>query len=103
MGWASGSEIMEGLITRAKLHIPNLGERQDFYVGTIQLLEGGDWDCQPACLGETRYGTQRCFSSTLGGGRAPSAVSVSRIMVLAESHGTTSPRLPACTSLQLGL
>lgn len=51
MGWASGSEVMDGIIGAAKRHIPDDSARKQFYMEAIHTLENSDWDTQNECEG----------------------------------------------------
>lgn len=52
MGWASGTEIMVGLIDIAQDLITDEEARAEFYKRTINLLKSHDWDCLDEPLGE---------------------------------------------------
>jgi hypothetical protein len=52
MGWASGSELMRGLIEIAQEMIPDDDQRIIFYEKTIKLLQEHDWDTLDEPLGE---------------------------------------------------
>lgn len=52
MGWASGSYIMDGIISAAMKGMPDESVRKEFYKEVIGVLEGEDWDTQDECIGE---------------------------------------------------
>jgi hypothetical protein len=51
MGWCSGSDIFDDLITCAQKYIPDNKKREEFYKEMIRSFEGHDWDCQDECIG----------------------------------------------------
>jgi len=52
MGWASGTEIMQGIIEAAQEHIPDDDERYKFYKKVVKTMQSHDWDTMDECLGE---------------------------------------------------
>jgi hypothetical protein len=51
MGWASGSGLMDDIITVIFSEIPEKSKRFRIYTGIIKAMENFDWDTQDACLG----------------------------------------------------
>jgi len=51
MGWASGSQVMDGIISVVKKEINDPEVRTKLYRGIIEVLEGEDWDTQNECEG----------------------------------------------------
>lgn len=51
MGWASGSELMNGVIGALNETKLDAKERQVFYKKVIAAFEDRDWDTQDECLG----------------------------------------------------
>ena len=52
MGWASGSIVMEKIVSFASKYVPDETARQSFYTEMISALEDQDWDCQDEFLGQ---------------------------------------------------
>ncbi len=50
MGWSSGTEVMETIISFACKHITDEAARMSFYMDMIAALEDQDWDCETECL-----------------------------------------------------
>ena len=52
MGWASGSEVMSGIIRTAKRHVPDEKTRVLIYRDIVDVLRDRDWDTLNECCGE---------------------------------------------------
>lgn len=51
MGWASGSLLMEGIIRKLPVVVPDNGQRQRVYVVLIHEMRQEDWDTEDECVG----------------------------------------------------
>ena len=51
MGWASGSQVMDGIIEVVQKEIKDPKVRCRLYKGIISALENQDWDTQNECEG----------------------------------------------------
>lgn len=52
MGWSGGSRLMSELITSAKKHVPDAGQREAFYRDAIRMFQNEDCDTLDECEGE---------------------------------------------------
>ena len=52
MGWASGSEVMDGIIEVVQKEIKDPEVRFRLYKGIIVALEDQDWDTENECEGQ---------------------------------------------------
>lgn len=62
MGWASGTEIFDGIVDAAINYIPVSNQRRVFKK-IINAFEGADWDCQ--C--ESKYADHPIIGKLLNG------------------------------------
>jgi hypothetical protein len=51
MGWASGTSVMDAVISFASKYVADECARMSFYMEMISALEEQDWDCQGDCVG----------------------------------------------------
>lgn len=51
MGWASGSDVMIGVIHAAKKAIPTQKKRKAFYEEIVAVLDSHDWDTHNEAVG----------------------------------------------------
>jgi len=52
MGWASGSDVMSGVISAVKTRVPDKEARVAIYRDIVNVLRDRDWDTMDECLGE---------------------------------------------------
>lgn len=50
MGWASGSEVMCGVIRAVKAEVTDKEARKRIYAPIIETLRDADWDTEDECL-----------------------------------------------------
>lgn len=51
MGWASGSELLEGIIRTLREHVPDKRAREAIYDDLIPIFEDHDCDTLDECVG----------------------------------------------------
>jgi len=51
MGWASGSTIVDALITSLRENVKSDDVRKNIYLDVITAFEDADWDTQDECEG----------------------------------------------------
>lgn len=54
MGWASGSSLMDGIISAIKGKVPDYKTRKEIYKAIINEMESADWDTQDECMGSDK-------------------------------------------------
>lgn len=54
MGWASGSDLMSGIIKSLKKNVKEESVRLKIYKEVISCMESHDWDTQDECEGEDK-------------------------------------------------
>ena len=52
MGWASGADVMSGVIGAVQKEVKDKKSRKRIYKEIIEVLENSDWDTQDECRGE---------------------------------------------------
>ena len=52
MGWASGTDVMIGIIITIKKHISNSNTRRKIYSDVMDILDNQGWDDFKGCLDE---------------------------------------------------
>jgi hypothetical protein len=55
MGWSSGGELFDKVISVVKVEVPDPAARQRIYTKLIPAFENHDWDTQMECGGDDAY------------------------------------------------
>lgn len=53
MGWGSGSELMESIVSSIENYVDEFDVRKKLYIDIISIFENHDWDTQDECIGSS--------------------------------------------------